>query len=491
MLAVRHAKLHSLAVALACLTSSGAWAEDYWTYSYKDLEITTAAGAGRAVSLADSLARFDTALAHILQLRAGRLPTHVYELSSKQAKELLGDVRTSSYKFSGYDVTVVTSVATDSADRNWGALFGYTASLLLNDRALRSPFWFQLGVPQLFAHTEFEPRRIKTGGVAVGFAATLQNSTLIPTRILLRLQSSDPQLHEERYRALFEAESWYLAYEVFVQGKLRPEFARYLGLLRDGKSETDAFTESFKFSYEDLDKVLAHGLHEAAHVFVIDSPREAPNNQEPKHLSTAESTARLSELSRLWQRRADALRLAGEALREDPTNQRALSVIALASLEDGKFGEALGAVDKLDALSPLTTASHTASGDVLAHLAYEVTSKRASLGVEADTLSRRAKHHYEHAISLDPEYLSAWAGLAYLYSSPQEVTAAKEFATRAQPVMEKHPDNGALARALATMCSRTGQTSSAFLFAEYWRTDAMTQKDLDQAIAFIGHMQGH
>jgi hypothetical protein len=41
------------------------------------------------------------------------------------------------------------------------------------------------------------------------------------------------------------------------------------------------------------------------------------------------------------------------------------------------------------------------------------------------------------------------------------------------------------------MCSRTGQTAAAFLFGEYWRDDAITQRDLDQAVAFIAQMQAH
>jgi len=55
--------------------------------------------------------------------------------------------------------------------------------------------------------------------------------------------------------------------------------------------------------------------------------------------------------------------------------------------------------------------------------------------------------------------------------------------------MERHLSSGALARALATMCSQTGQTQAAFLFGEYWRDDALNQHDLDEATAFIARMK--
>lgn len=69
--------------------------------------------------------------------------------------------------------------------------------------------------------------------------------------------------------------------------------------------------------------------------------------------------------------------------------------------------------------------------------------------------------------------------------------AAKALVLRAQPVMEKHPYSGALARALASMCARTGQTEGAVQFGQYWRDDAGTQADLDKATAFISQLKTH
>jgi len=489
--AARYAGLYPLAAALLCLTGRAAGAEDYWSYVDSDFQVTTYEGAGYTASLAHDLARFDKVLTRLLQPTERHLPTSIYELSPDQAKQLLGgSAGTAAYKFSGYEVAVVTSEGQDRQNRYWGALFGYTGALFLNGRTSRSPYWFQVGVPALFAHTEFENAKVKTGGPVPGYWWMLQRGKRIPMRTFLRVQSTDPQLRSSPdFHSMFEAQSWYLAHEVYVEGKLRPEFARYLGLLRDGKTESDAFAASFKISYEDLDNLLSDALREQPHVFVVNEPAEAVSGQAPRKLTASETKAMLADLSLQWERRADAARLAAEALQGDPNNELALRVQAHGKLRDGDFQSAFAAADKLDGLSAASSAALTDVGDVFFRLASEVARKQAVIGAAAVDLNRRAQEAYQRAIGLDPGYLRAWAGLAYLYGSQRNAAAARELAEKAQPVMEAHLNSGALARALATMCGRTGQTHAAFLFGHYWQDDALTQGDLDAAMAFMAQLR--
>jgi hypothetical protein len=487
-MAMLHARICLVAVVL--LLSGPVWAADYWSYANGDLQVTAYEGAGYTTSLARDLGRFNKTITRILQLPEKRLPTRIYELSPEQAKQLIGGSEGgASYRFSGYEVSVVTSEGQGQWNRYWGALFGYTGSLFLNGRASRSPYWFQVGVPALFAHTEFKGDTVTTGDVVLGFGATLQHGKLIPMRTFLRVQSNDPQMQSSSdFNRMFEAESWYLAREVYVEGKLRPEFLKYLGLIRDGKTEAEAFAASFKISYEELDKLLAAALKEQAHVFVVNEPTEGVSGEPPRKLTAAEAKAMLADLSLQWQHRPDALRFAAEALQDEPNNELALRVQARGLLRDGDFPDALVAADKLNGLSAASAAALTDIGDVYSQLTYKVESKQVVIGMEAEELSRRARDAYQKAIGLDSEYLRAWAGVAYLYGSQRNVAAAKELAERAQPVMEAHLNSGALARALATMCAKTGQTHPAFLFGEYWRDDAITQKDLAAATAFIAQL---
>jgi hypothetical protein len=489
--ATRHANLYPLAAALLCLAGRAAGAEDYWSYVDSDFQVTTYEGLGYTASLASDLVRFDKVLSRILETTEGHLPTRIYVLTADQARQLIGgSVGSASYKFSGYEVSVVTSEGQDRQNRYWGALFGYTGALFLNGRVSRSPYWFQVGVPALFANTEFEGAKVRTGGPVAGFVGMLQRGQRIPMRTFLRVQSVDPQLRSSAaFNTMFEAQSWYLARELYVEGKLRTEFSQYLGLIRDGKTESDAFAASFKISYEDLDKLLSDALRERPHIFVVNEASDSVSGQAPRKLTTVETKAMLADLSLQWEHRPDALRLAAEALEGDANNELALRVQARGKLRDGDFLGAFAAADKLDGLSAASAAALTDVGEVFFKLASEVAKKQAVIGAATDDLSRRAREAYQRAIGLDPEYLQAWAGLAYFYGSQRNAAAAKELAEKAQPVMEAHVNSGALARALATMCGRTGQTHAAFLFGEYWKDDAITQSDLDAAMAFMAQLR--
>lgn len=470
-----------------CPAGSLALAEDYWSYAYKGFDVTTAAGSAYTASLAYDLARFDRALTRILQLPERRVPTHVYLLAPKQLQQVIGQTDGVSYKFSGYEVSVVTSTDDAHGPRYWGALFGYTGSLLVNGRASRAPYWFNVGVPEVFALTDFEKAKVRVGGLSAGYARTLTGAKLIPTRILLRMQAGDPQLKSSGFQQLFDAQSWFLAREVYVEGKLRTEFGNYLGLMREGKREEEAFAASFKLSYEDLDKLLRESMAESMHQFVVDLPLESAEEQQPRKLSAAQIKALLAELVLQWGHR-EAVPLATEALQGDPDNELALRVLARANLQEGRFSEARTAVDRLYALPGLSAPALTDSAEVYARLARSFS--KEDLSGQAPVLRQRAQQGYERAIALDPDYLRAWAGLAYLYGSERDAAAAQSLVTRAQPVMERHLDSGALARSLASMCEQTGQSSAAFLFGEYWRDDAINQYDLDQALAFMARLHG-
>jgi tetratricopeptide (TPR) repeat protein len=476
-------------VLILSLPAAAAMAEDYWTYTYNNIEVTTFVSGAHAVSLAHNLERFDQALTRVLSLPERRVPTAIFEVPPERGAAMTGQTEGASMRFTGYEVTVVNVTKSSVPRAIWGTLFGYCSGLLESGRVSRTPYWFQRGVPTVFANTEFDSQHVRTGGTEPGYAQRL-GGKLIPMRTLLNVQASDPQLRDPQFAEMFAAQSWFLAKEVYVEHKQRSEFAEYLTRMRHGQTEAEAFSTSFKISYEDLDKMLVAAFREPAHMYVVDVPDLPSGNEPARKLTGAEVKTMLAQLSLQWQHRADALRLATEALQADPADELALRVLARGYLQDGNFAGSLAAVDKLTPTQRASAAALTDSGDVLSRLAYEVSAKQASVGTDADALRTRAKDAYERAISVDPEFLRAWSGLAYLYSSQRDAAAAKSLADRARPVMEKHPDNGALARALAIMCGQTAQADCAFLYGEYWSNNALTQKDLGDAKALLIRMHG-
>ncbi len=467
-------------------------AADYWAYQYKNIDVTVAGNSSYTQHVARNADRLGAALTHVLGFRGDApLPTHIYVLPDDQIVEVLGSSGSSNYQSSGYDATVIASRGQGSSDEYWGVCFGYVGSLLAGDRAQRYPYWFRLGVPEVFATTEFDHDRIRTGGIAPGYALTVASGTLIPLRAFFGLQEREPQLQTRPMNEMYPAESWYLTREILVEGRYRDEFSRYLALMQQGRSERAAFAASFKVSYEELDKMLRDDVRAVAHVLLLSSPvDDTPDAVPPHKLTAPEAEARLALVNLKAGRRAEALHLASAALREDPANERALRVVAETQLEEGNYPASFAAVDQLSrgTLSPDGLAE---SAGILTVLASAVTAGHAVLAVDAPTLLRYVQRYYQAAIAANPEDLRSWAGLAGLYGAQRDSTAAQALLPAASQALARHPGNVNLAYALAHMCAQTQQWECAVKFAGAWRENAVTEASRAEAAAFESRLSAY
>ncbi len=477
---------------VALLMAGPAAATDYWAYRYKNIDVSVAGSSSYAQHVARNAQRLGTALTQILSLKGDpALPTHIYVLRDDEIAEVLGSSGSANFRSSGYDSTVIASRGRGEGDEYWGAYFGYVGSLIAAEGAQRYPYWFRLGVPEVFATTEFDHDRIRTGGIAPGYALTVASSTLIPLRTFLGMQEQDPQLQSGPQRALYAAESWYLTREILVEGHYRDEFSRYLALLQQGRSERAAFAASFNASYEDLDRMLREDVRAAAHVFVLASPAdESQDAIPPRKLTPTETEACLALVNLKAGRRAEALRLASATLREAPTNEPALRVLAEAQLEEGNYPASFAAVDQLSrgALSPDGMAE---SAGILTVLASAVTAGHVVLPVDAATMLKFVQRYYQTAIEANPEDLHSWAGLAGFYGAQRDRAAAQALLPAASQALARHPGNANLAYALAHMCAQTQQWDCALKFAGAWRENAPTEASRAEAAAFESHLSAY
>ena len=478
---------------LALLLLAGpAAAADYWAYQYKNIDVTVAGSASYARHVARNADRLRAALTQILNFSGDPpLPTHIYVLPDDQIVELLGSSGSSNYHSSGYDSTVIASRGQGGGDEYWGVYFGYVGSLLAGDRTQRYPYWFRLGVPEVFATTEFDHDRIRTGGIAPGYALTVASGTLIPLRTFLALQEHDPQLQTASVSGMYAAESWFLTREILVEGRYRNEFSRYVALVQEGRSERAAFAASFKVSYEDLDTMLRGDQRVAAHVFLLASPQDLrPDAVPPRKLSSPEVQARLALVNLKTGRRVQALRLVDAALHDDPANERALRVAAEAQLEEGNYAAAFAAVDRLSggALSPEGMAE---CAGILTVLASAATAGHVVLPVDAPTMRKFVQRYYQAAIEANPEDLRSWAGLAGFYGAQRDAAAAQALLPGASQALARHPGNVNLAYALAHMCAQTRQWDCAAKFAGAWRENALTEASRAEAAAFESQLSAY
>ncbi len=478
---------------LALLVSPTAPCADYWAYQYKHIDVTVAGSSDYARNVARNADRLGVVLAQVLSFRsAARLPTHIFVLPDDEIVKLLGASGMATYSTTGYDTTVIASAGRSEDDRYWGVYFGYVGSLLAGDGALRYPYWFRLGVPELFATTEFDHEHIRTGGIAPDYAYTVADGKLIPLRTFLALEEQDPQLQSAASADMYAAQSWFLTREVLVEGRHRDEFSRYLALLGAGRGERAAFSASFSVSYEDLDRMLRDDRRVSTHVYVLPSPVDArPDATPPRKLATPEVAARLAAANLAAGHRPEALRLAGQALDADPANETALCTAIEAQLLNWNYPAVLAAINALVAHgrpSPPALAERAAA---LTILASAVSAGHADLGVDAATLLRHAREDYQGALGADPEDLRSWAGLAGLYGAERDAAAALALLPAATEALGRHPRNANLAYALAHMCAQTQQWDCAAKFAAAWRDNALTAASRADAAAFEAHLSAY
>jgi hypothetical protein len=393
---------------------SQAGGDPYWSYSYRNVDVMAEGTSAYAVNLARYCVRLDAMLTRILGIKTSyRAPTHIYALPTSQLSQFLGSA-SASYQASAYDNTIILDNVTSHDSEYWGAYFGYTATLLASDGRLRGPDWYMKGVPLVFADTSYRGSRVTLGNVTRGYALMLgHNGSLIPLRRFLSMQSHAAG----RERELYEAQSWALAHEIYVEGWRRAEFVKYLDLMRNGTNEAAAFAASFDTSYEELDKQFASAINRRAYVYTLDAPDDAAAGENARPLSGAEVKARLALLSaRRPEKGPDPVQLATEALAIEPHNQTALLALALGELKRDAYGESLAAIDKVVADSP-ADAAYADIAFVLAGLTRAAASGQATLPVAADALRLRARQAYERALAANGEDRRSRDGLAQLGKS--------------------------------------------------------------------------
>lgn len=287
------------AALLQCASLSAVAAEsDYWTYTYRNVEVTAAGSGAYAVNLARYCVRLDGMLTQILGIKTAERPAvHLYALAPEQVRRLLGNGDRVSYRISSAGTFILTNNSSAHDSDYWGAYYGYTAALLASDHLLKGPDWYKTGVPLVFASTKYHGDRAQLGTVPLGYGLILgQGSALIPMAEFLSLRRATVFGDAVRIK-VYDAEAWGLAHEVLVEGWHRKEFAKYLDLMRQGSDEPAAFASSFTVTHEQLDREFAYALHQRAYVYTLSAPDPGAAGEVAQALSAEEVTERMALLA--------------------------------------------------------------------------------------------------------------------------------------------------------------------------------------------------
>jgi tetratricopeptide (TPR) repeat protein len=474
------------------IAASGA--PTYWAYSYKGIDVTGLDSADGAKSIAHKLHRLDMAITNVMSANSSqwRPATHVYLLSEATYARVRGKKDDSPSQFSsnsfGNTILIAKPVSGDST--LWATYYGFTGSVLVSAYSFRYPRWFISGISEVFAASSMSGADVTIGSFNPGRVQTLLKSRLIPVRTLLELHGGDSQLQSRDFAELYDAESWFLVHLIVIEGKYQSNFDRYFQMLDRGESESRAFAGSFDISYEDLDKLLQVTLRSRKiYTYKVAIPDEK-DGLAPTRLTDAEAAGRLAALAaRMSPLPDDALQMANDAIRLDPTNQDALFALAHVQIRRTDYSEGFQAGDRLCTQNSLTQASMAECGQLFSSLSAAVSEKKAVVAVDALPLAERSRQYYEKAIAMDSDDLEPWDGLANLLARIRNSEYTQAFLPRAQQALSAHPRNAEFARALAGLNASTGSYVSALNYATMWQTAALDEGSRDAATAYIARLK--
>jgi tetratricopeptide (TPR) repeat protein len=471
-----------------------AFGVDYSTYTDKDITVMSSGGADDAKGIAHNLHRLDRAITVVLGIKASdwRPPTQVYALPHAVLARVRGkkDDSLSVYIPTRFGNTILIDESNSTDSKLWGAYFGYTGSVLISAYSFRYPRWFITGLSEMFAASSMNSSSVTIGSATPARVYSLLNRTLVPVRTLLALHDGDPQLNNKDYLDLFQAESWLLVHLIVLEGKYHSNFFQYF-LLRDrGEEEAKAFAASFDVSYEDLDKllrdVLRAGKIETRRVAIPDEK----GGPAAARLTGADAAARLAALAaRSSVQLDDALQMANEAIVSAPKNQDALFARAHVQLRRADYAAALQAADRLCSLESLTQPGFAQCGQLYSGLNSAVLEKKAALDAEAPSLAAHSRQYYDRAITLDPEDLASWDGMAILLAAVRNPEYTRDFVPRAQAALSAHPRAGDLARTLSGLCADMGDSVMALNYAVMWQNAALSAVERDAAAAYVSRLR--
>jgi tetratricopeptide (TPR) repeat protein len=465
----------------------------YWAYSYKGIEVTSSDGAERTKDIAHDLSRLDAAITVVLRIPASdwRPPTQVYSMPNAVFSRVRGkkDDSLSLYMTNPFGNTIEINASNTGDNKLYGAFYGYTGSVLISAYSFRYPPWFVKGLSETFAGSTITKSGV-TIGAPSGRSRTLFTGKLIPTRELLAVHWGDPQLRSPDYSAMYDAESWLLVHLIVLEGKYHSNFFDYFQRCDRGEDQAQAFASSFDISYEDLDKMLAAVLQTGK----VDTKRVAiPEEKDAgaaTRLTDAEAAGRLAALAARHSAQPDeALQMANEAIALSATNPDALFALAYVQIRRTEYSEALQAAERLCAADSPTEKQVAECGQLFSSLAAAIREGKATVGVEAQTLTERARRYYDEAITMDPEDLASSEGMASLLATMRNREYSQAFLPRAQKTLSAHPHASSLARAMAGMCADMGDTVMAINYASMWQIAALSGAERDAAAAYVSRLK--
>ena len=336
--------------------------------------------------------------------------------------------------FLGYDDINYLVVNIENGEIGFSTVFHEYAHFLIANGLGRVPVWANEGLAQFYeSFEERDSGRVAIIGSPIGdHIAVLRDSTPIPIRDLIAVDSQSPIYNEGSRRGVFYAQSWALMHYLIMGNaqKRTPQLVEYLSQIKAGVPQDAAFKKAFGDDFSVLDKELRGYVTQVSMMqlrMTFDDRVETSIPQRGDKIDDLEADTYLGDLQARLGRIDEARARLQKVLDRRPGTARATLALGLIDLR----------ADRLDAALPvleLAAAEGPDDGQVQGALGRALVSRLVDLDYTSDeytATSKRARSVLARAVELDPNSARSVALLGYTELAARDFDRAVTLLTRA------------------------------------------------------------
>jgi tetratricopeptide (TPR) repeat protein len=265
------------------------------------------------------------------------------------------------------------------------------------------PLWLNEGFAEFFQNTDIHNKEVELGKPSRDDILYLRQQSLIPLRVLLKVDATSPYYHEEQKGSVFYAEAWALTHflEVSDKEKGTHRLPDYLTMMSRHEDSIDAATKAFG-DLKELQFSLESYIRGGSYRQFIMNSSAAPIDESRYTVSTlsaVEAQAVRADILASVMREQEARVLIDEILKSDPNNVQARETMGSIELRGGNHDAArkwYGEAVKLDSKSYI-------ANYYFASMAMEDGGSDQDAAIESSLRS---------AITLNPKFAPAYDRLA-------------------------------------------------------------------------------
>jgi hypothetical protein len=278
------------------------------------------------------------------------------------------------------------------------------------------------------------------------------------------MRGNDPQMSSKDFEYMYFAEAWYLVHKIVIDQFYHNNFYECFKRLDRGEDEAKAFSGSFAYTYEELDKALKKSITSDKFMRPKVSIKDDDDGSKPVQLTESRAKGRLAlYAAQHGVQPGVALTLAAAALKIEPELADAQEARVRAELRSKDLVSALR--DAGDLCNGATTSPSIATtrAFTFSALAQSEPVNPASAASKAE-LFAKARKYYELSVQLEPENLQSWYGLSQLASDTHDVAFASELLPKLVLRQAAHPHLGS---SKAMMALRVATPAAALEFPHW------------------------